>query len=105
MTATLGERDLEPNNHGGCQVKYRVADRNYVHSEEGCGVGRRVGDTLSVTYLPSDPSFATVAPPSDRIRSALVINLGGPTVLALFVILFGVRGRAAARAPRARKGT
>jgi len=74
---------LNPTNHNGCRYAYSVASRSYTHSEEGCADDHLLGDVISVTYSPSDPAFATVDDPLDRLRTALIVNLLVPTAAAI----------------------
>ena len=73
--ATITGRQMET--HQTCEFEYIVAAVKYHGTDQGCRV--EVGGRVSVTYQPTDPSFATTASPS-RELIALIL---GPLTLAL----------------------
>lgn len=73
---------LEPNNHNGCTYAYVIQGRRYTGSDEGCGGGRKVGDPLTVTYVPADPASSTSSSPGDALRVSVVLSLLLSTVIA-----------------------
>ena len=87
---------LEPNNHNGCAYAYVVQGGRYTGSDEGCGGGRKVGDPLTITYVPADPASSTSSSPADALRVAVVLNLLLSTVAAVLAGL-GLTRRAGRR--------
>ncbi len=55
---------LAPENHQSCSVSYTVGSRVYISSESGCT--GPVGKTVAITYLPSDPEFASLQSPREQ---------------------------------------
>ncbi len=60
----------QPEIHQTCFFKYTVGSREYEGSDQGCG--SQVGRTVLVTYLPADPSFATIASPTEQFAFLVV---------------------------------
>ena len=51
---------VQPDNHDLCTYWYRVGDHRY-NGSDLCS-GQEVGGHVSLTYLPSDPSFSVIGP-------------------------------------------
>lgn len=86
-TATVSE--LEPNNHNGCKYRFSIGGHSYTGSQERCADSLRVGDSVPVTYLPSNPSVSTTGTAGSRLRRALLITFLAPTALAVFAGFLG----------------
>jgi hypothetical protein len=82
-TATIVK--LELSNHGGCKYEYQVDGHNYVKSEERCGDERHVGDSVRITYLPSQPAVSTAGSPIGELGDGFFITVLVSTLLAVAV--------------------
>jgi len=76
---------LDLSNHDSCSYTYRVAGRTFSATEEACGGGRSVGSSLTVTYVPSHPEFATYGDPDSEFWQRLLLSYGVPLFFALFM--------------------
>jgi hypothetical protein len=68
----------EPARHQTCYFSYSVDGRRYESSDFGCA-DRGVGNSVSITYLPGDPTFATTHSP----REEFLFLVFAPLALAL----------------------
>jgi hypothetical protein len=68
---------LQPEVHRSCRYRYTVDSVTYERSEGGCEIS--VGSNVQITYLPSDPTFATIRDP----RSELCFRVLGATLLSI----------------------
>jgi hypothetical protein len=75
--ATITE--INPGQHRHCSYTYVVAGRTLTGHDSGCS-SLGVGGTLLITYLPSDPGFATSRDP----HGELAFEILAPLVLATF---------------------
>ena len=57
---------VQPEIHNTCRFRYVVNRQRYESADEGCRW--YVGQLVTITYLPADPSFATSAPPSQVLE-------------------------------------
>lgn len=73
----------QPENHQTCFFKYMVNSQEYEGSDQGCD--SQVGETVLVTYLPKDPTFATVTPPKEQLAFLLLT----PVVMSALAGVFG----------------
>jgi len=71
--ATVSKTD--PQDHNTCFFEYVVDSIKYRSSDQGCEF--EVGQRVTVTYLPTEPSFATTASPAAHLAS----SIGLPFVL------------------------
>jgi hypothetical protein len=75
---------LESTNHNTCHFSYLVGYRAYEGADQGCHF--QVGQSLLITYLPSDPTFATSAEPRDEflvmVLGPLLLSILGGIVMA-----------------------
>lgn len=69
--------------HYGCSYTYRVEGRTFSGAESGCG-GRRVGSTLRVRYVTSNPEIASIGDPVSEFWEGLVTDYGVPLFFAAF---------------------
>ena len=69
---------LQPEIHQTCYFKYMVNSQWYEGSDQGCH--SQVGETVSVTYLPDEPTFATLASPKEEFALQLFAPLFLSTV-------------------------
>jgi hypothetical protein len=79
--ATIVRR--QPEIHQTCFFQYAVNSHKYEGSDQGCH--SQVGETLSVTYLPANPTFATLASP----REQLAFLVFAPLFLSALAGVFG----------------
>ena len=75
---------VRPEVHSKCFFTYPVNSREYETSDSGCHA--QVGAAVSVTYLPADPSFATLKPPMEQLFSMVF----GPLLLSALAGIAGV---------------
>jgi hypothetical protein len=76
---------LELGNHGGCKYQYLVNGHTYTKSETRCGDGRRTGDQLLITYLPSKPAVSTAGSPIGELGNGLFITVAVSTLIGIAV--------------------
>ena len=72
---------LDPENHGACEYILTVGGRRIRGSDTGCVGRHRVGENVSVTYSPTDPSIVTMDDPVTRFWEGSVVSL----LAAIFV--------------------
>jgi hypothetical protein len=78
----------QPEIHQTCTFEFRVGTDLHTGSDGGCEA--RVGDTVRITYLPGDPSFATLRLP----RGELIGQVVGSVLMSAFAgLVVGVRMR------------
>ena len=65
-------------NHNICYFEYTIESVRYSGADEGCKSAER--KSITVTYLPSDPSFATSSAPFEQ----LALMIFGPLALSIF---------------------
>jgi hypothetical protein len=70
--------------HNRATYSYRVDGRDYSNSE--IGSSRRSGESVTVYYLPNDPSVSALAIPGPTFREALV----GTAILCALVGIGGI---------------
>jgi hypothetical protein len=87
--ATITRTD--PRNHATCSFKYIVASRQYEESDTECH--SEVGQVIAVTYLPSEPSFATVQSPQDNLAFVTMTPFGMSALAGLLAAIRGGRRR------------
>jgi hypothetical protein len=52
----------EPGNHHTCYFEFHLGPNEYEGSDQGCHL--QIGEAVSITYSPREPSFATTASPA-----------------------------------------
>lgn len=83
---------IDASNHSSCDYVFSVDGRKYTSADSGCH--REIGDTIAFTYLPSNPKLTAIDAPSNRLRGAVITNLGAPSMLAApFAIMAYFRRR------------
>jgi len=76
---------FHPSNHDECTFTYTVDGQTYSGSGTGCAEGKKIGDTITITYAPEHPATnRTQSTASVWIGEALV-TVGVPTLLAVYV--------------------
>ena len=68
---------VEPRNHQRCHFEYSVHAARYQGLKDGCQAA--VGDTLTVTYSPAEPSFVTGGSPAGELGVQVI----GSVVMAM----------------------
>lgn len=71
---------VQSENHGRCYFQFTTNSKPYSSWDDGCSY-RNIGDHLPITYLPSDPSFATTSDPKDQLMFITI----GPLLLSSIV--------------------
>jgi len=61
---------LQPENHQTCFFRYTVDAHEYEGSDQGCH--SEIGRAVAITYLPADPTFATIASPNKQLAFLLL---------------------------------
>jgi hypothetical protein len=56
-------------NHATCYFEYTIGSRRYEGSDQGCH--SRVGDVVAITYVPTQPTFVTIASPKEQLFSQM----------------------------------
>jgi hypothetical protein len=64
----------QPEIHQTCHFTFSVGPNEYQGSDQGCDA--EVGDTVQITYSPTDPSFATTASPSGELSTEIAGAVG-----------------------------
>src|SRR5436189_256102 len=64
-----------------CNLRYSVDGRTYDASNARCPGTTTVGESISITYLPSQPSFATGTSPREELASETLM----PAAFSVFV--------------------
>ena len=95
--ATITRR--QPEIHQTCYFEFSVGSQRYEGSDQGCY--GRVGDTVRITYSPTDPSFATIASPKGELTGQVIGALGMSCLAGLSV---GFQLRRSQRRNRAAEG-
>ena len=62
---------LQPANHGSCSFQYPVGSRVMQASDSGCSTAK-IGDSIRIMYLPSEPSFATLKAPIEQLAFSIL---------------------------------
>ncbi len=65
---------LQPEIHQTCHFEFSIGPKAYEGSDQGCHA--QIGDTVRITYAPTDPSFATTASPKEELTEQVVGALG-----------------------------
>jgi hypothetical protein len=81
----------EPRNHATCSFQYFVAWRQYEESDTECH--SELGQVIEVTYLPSEPSFATVQSPQENLAFVTIMPVGMSALAGLLAAFRGSRRR------------
>ena len=79
---------LEPNSHGLARYEFEAGGKIYRSSQTGTS-GLKVGDKVTVFYLPGEPGFSTLTAPGAAIRS----NIEGSVIMSViagFVVAWRV---------------
>jgi hypothetical protein len=85
-----------PERHQTCFFKYTVNAKEYESSDQMCQ--SQVGEKVSVTYLPADPTFVTLASPKGEFALLVLAPL---FVSALAGVIGAWRAKARLRAASA----
>ena len=64
---------LHPEDHHGCSFRYTVDSKEYEAMDDGCNA--RVGEVVSITYSPTNPTFATLRSPKQEFLFLLLAPL------------------------------
>jgi len=83
---------IEPAKHATCRFSYVVNGRGYSAEASGCGSDHSVGESIAITYLPRQPSFATPTSPTHTLTTTVALTLLVPTFLSVLTA-WGVRRR------------
>lgn len=84
---------LNPENHGACEYIFTVGGRRIRGSDTRCVGRHRVGEDVSVTYLPTDPSIVTMDDPVTRFWGGSVVSLLAAIIVGVAVGFGTVRRR------------
>ena len=68
----------QPGRHEACYFEYTVSSVRYEGADQGCPL--KIGQRVAITYLPSDPSFATTSSPIKQLAFSVL----GPVALSAF---------------------
>lgn len=77
-TVTASVSVAHTSNHDGCEFTFTAGGRTFHGSRESCG-DREVGDALTITYLPSDPTVHSGYSPASHLVTAVAFALLLPT--------------------------
>ena len=75
---------VQPEIHRRCFFEYQVDAKRYEGYDDGCS-DSGVGQTISITYLPTEPSFSTTRGPTNEFT----LLVFAPFIMALFAGIIG----------------
>jgi hypothetical protein len=89
--ATIGQSTVgrvtavQPDNHESCSYRFEVGGREFRDSQQLCPADARVGGTITVTYLSSNPTISIVSSPWNALQTAIIFGIGVPALMGGFV--------------------
>jgi hypothetical protein len=76
---------VEPQNHGHAEYAFMVEGLS--HRGNTDGFYGRVGQSVGITYLPTDPNLSCLGAASDRLKNELATFLAGAVLFPPLIIL------------------